>query len=403
MRRPPPALLALACLTLAAPAAGDADERLWLDVERPYNGWVELGLNPLLPIWGSARTVGRGVLDVVVIVDVSRSTRGGSGADVNGDGHLGGIGWGHRRSLTSFLRHPQTSSDPEDSILHAELEAVRRLVETLDPEHTRVGIVTLRDRALIRSSIGNSRDDLLQTLQHLADEGSYGRTHMADGIRVGSQELGFAARTAGPYRDQSLILLSDGYPTVPSPESRATEEAIRAALEAREQGIRIYAIGLGMRREESRALREIARRTHGAYVDLAEPGAIIEALPHIDLRGVADVTVENRTTGTEARSLRVFLDGTFDAYVELREGKNRLVIKARGPGGTTSRVERFVYFERREPRTLGERRLENEKLARLRDHLRERTLRVEIDRRMESAREGREDERPRELRVETEN
>ncbi len=391
--------LACAVAWLAAAPVSGADETVWLEVERPENGWVELGTAPLVEVRGAAGSRGRGILDVVVVIDASRSTKAGSGVDVNGDGYVGGVGWRHRRSWRGYLAHPQTSSDPGDSILHAEVEAVRQLVATLDPARSRVGVVSFTDTAYIRSSIGNTEPQLLRALGFLESEAPEGRTNMAEALRTAGQTLREARASAGPYRDLAIVLLSDGRPTSPAPEALATARAIDAARDVREMGVRIYTIALGVPDEDSRALREIASVGRGTYTALAEPGDIIVALPYLDLRGLADIRVENRTTGKKARAMRVWGDGSFDAFVELREGKNLLRITARGAEGSRVTKERYVYFRKRTPGDARERRLERIKLERLRDLLRERSLEVHLAEEVEAGRDGARQKSHRELSV----
>jgi hypothetical protein len=383
-------------------AAVAGEEKVWLEVDRPENGRVELGMNPFLPVRGAAGTRGRGVFDLAVIVDISRSTKHGSGVDVNRDGHLGAVGPRHRRSWRGWLRHPQTSSDPGDSILSAEIEAVRRLIETLDPEWTRVALISLGDSAILRSGFTSSRADAMRALEHIGSEGPHGRTHMAAAIERAVQALGWGRRTAGPYRDMGILLISDGKPTVPSPDSRAEQLAVDAAIAARREGIRIYTVALGLSDEDSVALQRIASETHGHYVAVRDPGEIIEALPHLDLRGVPGVEIQNHTTGHQARSLQVWPDGAFDAYVEMAPGKNRLEITAIGPSGGRTTIERFVYYSRRAPRNMAERRLENRRLEQLRADLKRRRVRVELDREMDAVRAAQESNADRQLELELE-
>ena len=371
-------LAALALLPLLQPApAASAEERVWLQVARPHDGWVELGLNSLLEVRGAAGSVGRGPLDLIVIVDVSRSTKHGAGVDVNGDGHLGGIGYGYRRDWGSYLRHPQTSSDAGDSILNAEILAVNRLLDTLDPKRTRVGIVSLRETALLHSSLGSSYDDHRRALANLAKETPSGRTDFAEAIRVATRELELP-RYGTPYRQLGIVLLSDGKPTAPAPDDHAASEAVAAARAAHRRGVRIDTVSLGVSDQDSRALFDIATASKGIHTSLEEPGDIIEALPNLDLRGRAAVSMVNSTTRRRARAVRVWADGSFDGFIDLRPGKNRLVITARGPAGERTREVRYVYFAERDPVDARERLIENRKLERLRDFLRDRSVEVQL-------------------------
>jgi len=376
--------------SLAAPNAQAGEERVWLKVQRPYNGWVELGANPLLAVHGDAGSIGRGGLDLVVLMDVSRSTKNASGVDINGDGHLGGVGFTYRRDLWSWLNHPQTSSDPNDSILAAEAEAVRQLAQSFDQKKTRLGVISFSSGTKIESSIGLPQRDYERALRFLGKDPPSGRTNMARAIEAAAAVLENAPRVRGERHQRAILLVSDGRPTAPAPNWHAESLAIEAAIEARRLGIRIFTIGLGMDEDESFALREIARRTQGRFVSLADPGDVIEQLPRINLHGLADVDILNRTTGSTARALQVWSDGSFDAYVELAEGKNELHVTAESPDGTRTKDVRFVYFRTKPPRTDRERRLETAKLERLRDLLRARSVAVEIDRELNSARSGRE-------------
>jgi hypothetical protein len=392
-------VLALLLAPLLAPKALLASD-VWLEVERPHNGWVELGVSPLLIVGGEAGSVGQGHLDLVVLVDMSRSTAHSSGVDVNDDGHLGGIGWSYRRDWRSYVSDPSASSDPADSIFNASIEALRRLVARLDRAKTRVAVVTFRDHATVRSDIENTRGELTQNLDAVSVERPSGRTDMGLAIRTALRAFERGSGSAPPVVERAVVLLSDGRPTVPDPPERAEQRAIDAAVEAHEAAVRIYTIGLAISEEESRVLLEIARMTGGAHAALDRPGDILEVLPQLDLRGLADVKVVNTTTRERARAVRVWGDESFDGYVRLRPGKNRLLITASTPSGGIAREVRWVYFEEREPLTARDRRVENRRLREMRDLLRTRSVRVEVEREMEAARVRREAARQVEISVE---
>ena len=54
------------------------------------------------------------------------------------------------------------------------------------------------------------------------------------------------------------------------------------------------------------------------------------------------------------------------------------MITARGLGGVRTREVRYVYFAEREPVDERDRRIENRKLERLRDFLRDRSVEVQL-------------------------
>jgi hypothetical protein len=72
---------------------------------------------------------------------------------------------------------------------------------------------------------------------------------------------------------------------------------------------------------------------------------VVSRLRQLDLVGMAEVSVVNETTGMEARALRVFPDGTFDGFVELAKGRNRLRFAAQDVDDSVHGVERWVTYE----------------------------------------------------------
>ncbi len=348
---------AVLVLLLAGVAAGAIaemvsakDDRVWLGIVRPPEGKVRRSAVSLMQVSGWAGSFEQGRLDIAIAIDVSHSTQNGSGIDVNGDGHAGDLGWRRRRSWWGFLTRPHVSSDPEDSILHAELEAVQRLIDALDASRTRVGIVTFWEEAQVRSSIGNTRAEVDGALDFIARSEPQGRTNIAAAIETATEML-LDAKHAPKQRELAILLLSDDFPTVPPPAEFAARKAVQAARAAARHRIRIYSFALGMEPDteglDSLALREAARVTHGAYTALEEPGDVIDALPRIDLTGLAAIQIRNRTSGEAARVVWVRPDGTFDGFVSLKKGRNVLRVTATGPNGGRAAQDRIVFFRPR--------------------------------------------------------
>ena len=74
------------------------------------------------------------------------------------------------------------------------------------------------------------------------------------------------------------------------------------------------------------------------------PGDAIARLRRVDLADLAELRIENVTTGQPARAQRTFPDGRFDAFVPLEAGDNRLRAVARASDGSEARVERVVRY-----------------------------------------------------------
>jgi hypothetical protein len=179
-----------------------------------------------------------------------------------------------------------------------------------------------------------------------------------------------------------VLILSDGYPTHPESEERAAEEALRAAREAEKVGVRVSSLSLGI--DEPRdpdVFAEMAKITGGEHLRVVTPGEVVEALPAIDLSRVARLRIENATTGEAARATRVRPDGSYDGWVRLRPGENRLRITAEGVEGGSATEERVVVYDDSRP--------DPQELARIQKAIELRTLELELQREIRDSRQRR--------------
>lgn len=340
------ALLLLAGPARAEPAVA-APAPLWVDVTLPAR--VE-GPLPWLELRGQA---GRDALqhDVVLAVDVSGSTARASGADVDGDGHLG------RRlpSADDPLRRPhprRLCSDPDDTVLRAEIEALRRLLDRFASPGTRVGLLAFAGGSRVLAPLGAPPETLRAALDALAREAQAGGGTDVGGALRAAQAMFEAAEgdvdgERAPRR--TLVLLSDGLLGAPPTRSGAVE-AVRAAggeLAAAHVVLRAFALGAEEPAHDE-VLAEIAGRTGGALRRLASTAEVVDALPRLRLSAVREVEVANATLGRPARAVRLFADGSFDAVVPLAPGPNEVRVTARGRGAGPRTVAREVVFEPRE-------------------------------------------------------
>ena len=80
--------LLMAVIVSALPARG-GDERIWLEVQAPEPGTVVTGPIGMLEVEGWAGASSEDRHELIVAIDVSRSTGLPSGVDVNANGRIG--------------------------------------------------------------------------------------------------------------------------------------------------------------------------------------------------------------------------------------------------------------------------------------------------------------------------
>lgn len=361
-----------------ARAARESAGDVWLEIERPSGRAVPSVRSAWLEVGGFAGARGRGVYDVVIVLDASGSTQYASGADVNGNGVVGQ----RRRRIEAWrLREPADyCSDPGDTVLDAEREATARLIERLDPRRTRIGLISFSDVARPRGALGSSRELLALVLDDLAGAFGAGPTNLAEATRLATRMLRETGEDPARAPDPVVLILSDGYPTHPVSEEQAAREALAAAQEAAHAGIRVTSFALGIDEpREPDVFAEMARLTGGEHLRVAQPADVVQALPGIDLAQVAGVDIENLTTGEGARAPRLRPDGSYDAYVRLQPGDNRLRVTARGTRGGSASLERRVFYDDRAPP-------DPQEVERIRKAIELRTVELELEREARAAR-----------------
>ncbi len=386
-----PALLHLAQMLLVLctgvlPGLALAAEKVWVELETPAQEETRLeGPVGLLEVRGWTGTGLRGGHDVLIAIDRSASVWKASGADIDGDGVTGRS----RTELDFFLEYDRQSTDPGDTILRAEIEAARKLIERLDSDTTRMGLMSFANGARVHAPIGSSRSVLYDALRDLPLEPDFKGTSFENALKLARFQFEGQPRAEQPEdrRNLSVILLSDGAPTWPSPPSHAEKLAIGSAMDAAKLGVRIYAFALGPEAVSNRTVyEEITHVSGGDLVLVASPGEVTDFVPHMSLTKIARVEIDNLSSSQKARAVRLFPDGTFDGYAPLREGMNIIRITVVGEGGYEQVVDRRVYFTKT-PTDSEERKAKALQLIR---DLKIRTAETEL---AESARKRMEEER----------
>jgi Mg-chelatase subunit ChlD len=427
------ALLGLALLALApSPSSADEASELQLSIDSPKPdtvigdpGGMAFLAGKALALFGEYRT-----FDIIFVIDTSESTSAPSGADIDGDGKIG-----HRRGeewLTIFGKVlPLPNSDGGDSILAAEVQAVRILMEQLDPRTTRVGVVAfsgdrdpMTEDAFTLVPLTSDYRQVQAGLEDLLSAGPNGMTNMASGVQRGLVELLGSYSAYSEKRDEArriMLFLTDGNPTLPFDGHPAANmrSAISKAVKAREARVRIdtYAIGSEALSEPVVAV-EMARVTYGNFTPVRHPKDLRAVFEDVSFADIERLEVRNRTTGADAAYAIRNADGSFAALVPMREGRNVIEVFARATDGSEARRAVPVRFVREgeiqplTPRLVAQRNrlLENQLLDLQRRRLQieserddkiRRDLQLEIEAEREAA-EKRAAEAKKRLRIEVE-
>lgn len=414
-------IAAVALAACGARAADDGGTPVRIQVETPKAGEVVRNKVHLAPVRGNAVAQGDAAsdFDVMLVIDISASTKVASGVDVDGDGH---VGLNPQLELLPPGAYAEDvlSTDPDDSVLAAQIAAARMLLENLDPRRVRVGLISFggevdpqtgerlrpdQKDAWVEVPFTHDYERVRRALVGVLARGARGATNFAAGVRLAITELaGLPGAQSAPRDARKVVLfLTDGTPTLPIGKGNVAdrgdvEAAVNAARLAHKAGILIntYALGPGALNYPI-ALTEMARVTLGQYTPVQNPGDIVVLLQGVSFANIEDLVLTNLTTGDFSTDVQLAPDGAFSGFVPVREGMNRVRVTALASDGTRASVEVDLEFRMAE---LSDRELALE-LDRIRKRNKELQLLLER-RRIETFREREKQRRELELRPEGE-
>jgi len=293
-------------------------------------------------------------VDIFLVIDVSGSTVMYAGADLgDADQPPESSGFSAPQIIIGGMSVGKPPlRNPRNSILAAEVAAARRLLLQLNPETTRVGVLTFSEGAKLLQPLTQDFEQVRRVLSDILRAGPYGGTNMVEGIRMATTEL-FGLGTSAKRTDAIKVqfLLTDGFPSLPiGAGKRATPEdsdlAINAARLAGRAGIKVHVFALG---EEAltypRAALGIARESGGTYTPVVRPVDVLAVLDNISIVGVEYVQVVNQTNGQKATHLRLAADGFFSSAVPVVEGRNQIEVLARAGDGSNGRATITVDYQ----------------------------------------------------------
>jgi len=328
---------------------------LTVQIRSPKNGAAITQEQDYILIGGkvTGETAGSGYVDIFLVLDVSGSTAQYAGGDFAEfsqlpnfyvyPSKLGGLG------LPCAGRNQPGPLNLRNSILAAEIVASRRLLSQLNPETTRVGVITFGEQAWLRQRLTHDFEQVRSALDLIYKRGPYGGTNMVDAIRLATEEL-LGKGESENYLDsiKALSFFTDGFPTRPVADCTAadTDLAIDAARRAAKAGISVHVFALG---EEAlsnpRAAVGIARESGGTYTAVSRPADVLVVVDKVSAVGVDFIQVTNETIQQNALQSRLAVDGFFASAVPVVEGLNRIQVLARTNEGSVGRDTITVHYQ----------------------------------------------------------
>jgi hypothetical protein len=340
------------------------------------------------------------LVDIILLLDVSGSTAKYAGVDFPEVAELADFYLypGKRSYYGSAVSGPLNK---RNSIFAAEILASRRLLSQLNPETTRVGLITFGDGTWLRQPLTHDFDEVRGTLDAIYSGTPRGGTNMAAGILLGVREM-LGRGQSEKYLEsiKALLLLTDGLPTLPygggtRPNEADIDLTIDAARQAGAVAIAVDAFGLGERATSyPRALVGIAQESGGTYMPVSRPADILAVLDKVSAVGVDSIQVTNETIQRKALQSRLAFDGFFASAVPVVEGLNRIQVLGRASDGSLGQDTITVRYEPGDKRSLDlEIFLQNEKRNLELDVSleREKNLKLEVERLGKSAEQIRRD------------
>jgi von Willebrand factor type A domain len=299
---------------------------------------------------GAARS---GYVDIFLVLDVSGSTADYSGVDFPEfsqfpDRYVRRYynGW------PCFESRRPGAHNLRNSILAAEIVASRRLLSQLNPETTRVGVITFGEEVWLRQPLTHDFEEVRQALEMTYKRGSDGGTNIVDAISLATDEL-LGKGKSERYLDsiKALLLFTDGFPTLPIRDCSSgfqadADLAIDAARLAGKAGINVHVFALGEEAvSKPRAAVGIARESGGTYTAVTRPADVLAVVDKISAVGVDSIQVTNDTLQQKALQSRLAVDGFFASAVPVVEGLNRIQVLCRASDGSIGRDTITVHYQ----------------------------------------------------------
>jgi hypothetical protein len=344
-------------LLLFAFATGARSSELTVQIRSPKDG-SEITQNQSHVLIGgkvTSKSGGPGYVDIFIVLDVSGSTSHYAGVEFPEIYGFPNFYYlykslpcvGATRSARYNLRH---------SILAAEIVASRRLLSQLNPQTTRVGVISFSEEIWLRQRLTHDFEEVRGALDFIYKQGPQRGTNMVDAIRLATDEL-LGKGESEKYIDsiKTIVFLTDGFPNRPTGDcsSADTDLAINAAALAGKTGINIHVFALGKEAlSNPRAAFGIAKESGGTYTPVTRPADVLAVVDKLSAVGVESIEVTNETIDQKALHSRLAADGFFASAVPVVEGVNRIQVLGRASNGSLGRDTVTLRYRPGEKRSL---------------------------------------------------
>ena len=296
--------------------AGNTYSQVSVTLQSPVDGATVRVPSGNVDIKGLAEAVGTSALDVVFVIDISKSTEDSTGTDFNGDGR------------------PDTILDAEKFSVHQKILDLDQLNRYTGQQSARAGIVGFCHTAISPSGLTGQFQEIGAGLNKLSYDSW---TNFQSGVELGLRLLDASNR---PDAQKMLVFLSDGKPNKPNNEQYAREAALAAAEIARQKNVIIHTFAIGpVDVTDPIILRDMARRTGGRFNQVENPANLPEIFAETSLVNIRQVTVDvkNIATAQVLSSTPVVPEATglFTHAVTIGVGRHEITATAEAEGGKT--------------------------------------------------------------------
>jgi hypothetical protein len=258
-------------------------------------------------------------------------------------------------------------TDPDDTILAAEIAGAERLIEHAGGDaHARIALLAFSTDAPPDASPQAPKPRATEPLVKLRRRLALLREGGKSDSPTVDAALATALASLGPRRSARRVVAvftgvpaaSPGQSSAPHPRSdgRAPWSTARATASAvRESGVELHVLGFGPKANTPPTeLSEFTRAVGATYQATETEGDVASVFRGELARFVDRIEIANPETGDQATDVALSGDGSFSGHIALREGYNRIRVRLETSLNLAREDAVAVEFEREEPTPWGQ-------------------------------------------------